>query len=743
MIGDFAPQVGAALPWDDAGLPFGNLTLDQKLSKLGAVLNSEVEEAIALLPTSLPDTTLNPFSQITESDVRTIASTLNQYLLNSADQEQCVGDHAPGDNLNQVSGRQLKKLALGKFILDLANKSTSYNPSDIAADPGSFDNLLNSTSDPTDMGQNSDFQSEDATLDSSSDSGLESALWSETSINPMGAVVADAQDAAVQSTSGIESNPLQVLIDDTTLPHDAKPAGVPDYYDWAQGPVTHYGNTPPSNFTAMTAWGQLYEAEGGNPATNTRVQLDGIQTYVLSKATGQWTLLQDAAIEGAAFRADYANNANKPAGLRDEGDGSISVMAGNGYNFLFWPKAVRATIDPSDIAGVFTKVDARLILDDPSQTDDRHTAEYVLNMGGDYWLSPEAQWDNFKSNGSIAMGRFKRVSADWQSFTMTTLTAEQLQDNPPPLASVLSPGVFDDSSPEVSANPIGDVVEETDSGAIAPPIPDAVDSDTSAEDSPNVESVSSPTAPIFAPEEPALPTPAEATAPSDWLQAIIDDSTLPHEARAAGVPDYYDWASAPRMGTGNNPPDNFTAITAWGHLYEAASGNPATNSRVQLDGLKTYVLSKATGQWTLLQDAAVEGSAFRADYVNNVNKPANVRNEGDGSISVIADDGYNFHFWPRAARATINPQDIAGVYTTVQARLVVDNLAEPDDRASAQYVLGMGADYWLSPEAGWDNFTTNMDVAIGRFKLVTPEWQSFNMTTLSAEQLLDNPPPMG
>ncbi|MBW4653539.1 MAG: hypothetical protein KME20_10975 [Kaiparowitsia implicata GSE-PSE-MK54-09C] len=743
MIGDFAPQVGAALPWNDAGLPFGSLTPDQKLSKLGAVLNSELEEAIALLPSSLPDSAPHPFSRLTGSDIRAIASTLNQYSLEQAEQEPRVGDLAPGDELNQASGRQLKKLALSKFILDLANKSTSYDPSETAADPGSFDNLLNSTLDPTDMGQTSDFQNGEETLNSSSDSDIESAPLSETLIESMGADVADAQDAAVQSTSGLDPNPLQVLIDDATLPHDAKPAGVPDYYDWAQGPVTHYGSTPPSNFTAMTAWGQLYEAEGGNSATNTRVQLDGIQTYVLSKATGQWTLLQDAAIEGAAFQTDYANNTNKPAGLRDEGNGSISVMAGDGYTFHFWPKAVRATINPTDIAGVFTKVDARLILDDPSQADDRHTAEYVLNMGGDYWLSPEAQWDNFKSSGGIAMGRFKKVSADWQSFTMTTLTAEQLQDNPPPLASVLSPGVFDDSSTEVSADPIDEISEESDSGAIAPPIPNNADYDTSADDFTDIESVSSPTASIFEPDEPALPALADATAPSDWLQAIIDDSTLPHEARAAGVPDYYDWAKAPRMGSGNNPPDNFTAITAWGQLYEAAAGNPATNSRVQLDDLKTYVLSKATGQWTLLQDAAIEGAAFQADYVNNGNKPAGARDEGEGSISVIADNGYNFHFWPKAARATIDPNDIAGVYTTVQGRLVVDDSAKPDDRASAQYVLGMGADYWLSPEAGWDNFNTNVDVAIGRFKLVTPKWQSFNMTTLSAEQLLDNPPPMG
>jgi hypothetical protein len=54
-------------------------------------------------------------------------------------------------------------------------------------------------------------------------------------------------------------------------------------------------------------------------------------------------------------------------------------------------------------------------------------------MGGDYWLNLNAQWDNFKTNGGIAIGRFKYVKPGWQSFNMTTLPEATLRSNPPPI----------------------------------------------------------------------------------------------------------------------------------------------------------------------------------------------------------------------------------------------------------------------------------------------------------------------
>jgi hypothetical protein len=226
------------------------------------------------------------------------------------------------------------------------------------------------------------------------------------------------------------------------------------------------------------------------------------------------------------------------------------------------------------------------------------------------------------------------------------------------------------------------------------------------------------------------------------LQMIIADMQPPHEGRPNGVPDSYDWVQGPRIGMGNDP-QNFTAMIAWGQVYEDAQGNPATNTRVQIRDIKAYMLSKQDGTWYQLQNSRqVEGAAYREDFVDNYSKPADIREYWDGSISVKPGGGYNFHFWPATGRVSIDPKDIAGMFTTAQARLIVENPELPDDTAEARYLMNIGADYWLDLAADWDYFNTNADIAMGKFKYVTTEWQAFNMTTLSEEELLSNPPPI-
>ncbi|MCE1229099.1 MAG: hypothetical protein LWX11_06400 [Firmicutes bacterium] len=246
-------------------------------------------------------------------------------------------------------------------------------------------------------------------------------------------------DAPPRSSDGInvlsadEPNTLEAVANDIVLPHEGRPHGVPSSFSWALNPTISAGNNP-GNFTAMIAWGSMYEDANGNPATNTRVQLRDIKAYMLSKGDGQWRLLQSSVgMVGAAYHEDFAGNEAKAADLRHESDGSISVTAGGGYNFHFYPSA-RATIDPNDIAGIFTTVKARLIVGNPSLPDDRATARYLVNMGGDYWVNQTALWTNDGSTvKGIALARFKYVKTGWRSFNMTTLTEAQLRLNPPPL----------------------------------------------------------------------------------------------------------------------------------------------------------------------------------------------------------------------------------------------------------------------------------------------------------------------
>jgi hypothetical protein len=250
-------------------------------------------------------------------------------------------------------------------------------------------------------------------------------------------VVAPAPAPVVTSVPATPPATLSPAFDDSTLPNAGAPSGVPSYYDWAKGPTGGYGNNIPSGWNAMTAWGQIYAEQGWNPPanSNTRVQITNLDSWYLSKATGKWIQIQHAdTVQGAAFVEDFKNNAAKGADVKDESKngGGTSVTAGYGYNYHFWTD--RALIlNPSDIGGIYTRFQARLILNDSNGADDRASARYLANDGADYWRDMTSGWSpDWSTNGGVGGGRFKFVTKDWQNFSMETLTPEQLLKNPPP-----------------------------------------------------------------------------------------------------------------------------------------------------------------------------------------------------------------------------------------------------------------------------------------------------------------------
>ncbi len=212
---------------------------------------------------------------------------------------------------------------------------------------------------------------------------------------------------------------------------------------------------------------------------------------------------------------------------------------------------------------------------------------------------------------------------------------------------------------------------------------------------------------------------------------------LPH-----GVPSWWSWAKGPLVYK-PLPPAGWSAMTAWGQVYRDITDSGDTNTRIQIRNMKNYVLSKSTGKWTLVQSTVgVTGGHYIENFAGNAAIAQNIRMITDGSIAAKLPHRYNYHFWPNAARPYINASDIAGIFITVQARLIVDDPTRPDDRYYAKYLINVGADWWLSTTAPYQNQTTNTPAAIGRFKVVTNNWQTYNATTLSAAQILANPPPL-
>lgn len=220
---------------------------------------------------------------------------------------------------------------------------------------------------------------------------------------------------------------------DMTGQDEAPPQGVPSSFDWADGPVIEMGNNP-NGWQAITAWGAVYVPVQGNPATNTRVNLRDVQLYFLQRSTGAWLLLQNTSQpQGADYLDDFAGDVSQPGDVRQEPDGTISVTAGGGYCFHFWP-ADRASINPNDVGGVLVLLQARLIVGNPSLPDDRSIAQYIAGAGADYYPALTGGWPgNLSYNPGVGIGKMKYVQDEWRFYAMTTLTADQLAANPPPV----------------------------------------------------------------------------------------------------------------------------------------------------------------------------------------------------------------------------------------------------------------------------------------------------------------------
>ena len=225
------------------------------------------------------------------------------------------------------------------------------------------------------------------------------------------------------------------------------PLGVPTSWSWYSGTDTVTGNTPPSNFTAVTGWGQVYPESGApadsNPAS---VQIANFQTYV-HLTSGVWVEVQNQStdpIDGAHFLADFSGSVAWHETTLS--DGSVSVDAPqSGYNDHFWPGA-RGTYAPGTVDGVF--VEASMKTNDPNEN-------LVANLGADWWRDSSAPYvDGFSNNPGVGMSDWVKLTTEWKTLYFTSFSPEKLQADPPPGLETASPP---DTTPPDTTPPGTDV----------------------------------------------------------------------------------------------------------------------------------------------------------------------------------------------------------------------------------------------------------------------------------------------
>lgn len=218
----------------------------------------------------------------------------------------------------------------------------------------------------------------------------------------------------------------QQLLDDMTKPHEAFANGVSPYWGWGSGPILTTGVNFPSSYPDpnFVPWGVAATDASGSPATNARVQ---IRKMILDvKRNGTWSRIayytNDAQIVGAMY-TNYQTNTTAPANLRKHGTDGISVkLPDTGGSFHFYTSSrFPVAFGAQEIV---TRLESRLIVDDPARPDDRSSAKLLVDSAGDIWKTATATWNGTDSNVEFAIGRFKYVTNDWKPFSAHTLTTD-------------------------------------------------------------------------------------------------------------------------------------------------------------------------------------------------------------------------------------------------------------------------------------------------------------------------------
>jgi len=192
---------------------------------------------------------------------------------------------------------------------------------------------------------------------------------------------------------------------------------------------------------------------------------------------------------------------------------------------------------------------------------------------------------------------------------------------------------------------------------------------------------------------------------------------------------------------GNDAPSWASDLTGWGEVYRDITDADDTNTKVEVRNMRVYLLSQSTGQWTLLNSTVDVGyGGYQEDYSGSAPLEEE-QTTSDGGTAVKIPHGSVFHFWPSGGNVVpVDTDDIGGIFVAVQGRLVVADSSQPDDTATARYLLSLGADYYGNGMC-CSEADPNGEVGGSRFKRVTTDWRWYNFTTI-ASQISSNPPPL-
>lgn len=232
---------------------------------------------------------------------------------------------------------------------------------------------------------------------------------------------------------------LQSAIANMALDHEIVPAGVGTTVGWKYkadvGMNTEpYGNEIPSywngtryaQWRGILTWFVIYPGEGGNPSTNSAVEINGMELWYLSIKDKIWRQIQSGALP--VWHDAYAQNAISAtaSSFYTNISGSTMSFSPASNNMVHGGLAQASTpwntaTDLGDIDAIYAVVRHRLVLKNTADVDDRAQARLIVQVGVDYYPWVGAKMTDLGGASYVpaaGLSRFVQTTNNWRHSTL-------------------------------------------------------------------------------------------------------------------------------------------------------------------------------------------------------------------------------------------------------------------------------------------------------------------------------------
>lgn len=225
--------------------------------------------------------------------------------------------------------------------------------------------------------------------------------------------------AVISKTSSAEPPVKDMIGSSDDVPHGTV---APDgrQINWALQPRVWRGNKPRPGWQIMASTAMIYATRKKPVSHGVRVQVRQLELFVKPSVRKAWCLLDSVeSPAGGLYIENFAGDQSIPLQPHPERSGGYSISMVPGRNFHFWGR--KKPIPTGGIMAIYVQFEARIINEDANKRKNIADAAYVGSASADYWRSATTlSGQPGVLNEDAGIGRFKRLTSDWQLFTMNT-----------------------------------------------------------------------------------------------------------------------------------------------------------------------------------------------------------------------------------------------------------------------------------------------------------------------------------